>query len=109
MVRSAPLLITASLWVSCASARRSEAAESFPVGRWSGELLGVPSGTLGSAASHTALLGNGYMGVAHASQKSPVPLGEGARKGEDSVGSSVELWINSNANWDCESSGTAAQ
>ena len=107
MVRSAPLLIAASLWVSCASARRSEAAESFPVGRWSGELLGVPSGTLGSAASHTALLGNGYMGVAHASQKSPVPLGEGARKGEDSVGSSVELWINSNANWDCESSGKA--
>ena len=28
-------------------------------GRWSGELLGVPSGTLGEPTAHAPLLGNG--------------------------------------------------
>ena len=68
-------------------------------GRWSGELVGVPSGTLGEPTAHAPLLGNGYMGVTASSQRSPVPAGNGT---------SVDLWINSNANWDCQSSGKDA-
>ena len=70
---------------------------SFPVGHWSGELLGVPSGTLGSPTAHTPLLGNGYVGATLSSQRAPLALPQN--------GSTVDLWINSNSNWDCQTSG----
>jgi hypothetical protein len=74
-------------------------ARPLPVGRFVGELTGSPSGTLGAPTEHATLQGNGYMGVTLSTNKPPVPL--------QSNGSSLELWINSNGNWDCAPSGKA--
>lgn len=73
-----------------------DAVASMPIGRWTGELLGLPSGLLGNPQHHAPILGNGYVGVALSSQR---------RGLFPANGSSVDLWINSNANWDCEASG----
>ena len=87
-----------TLW-SIAAAAAAAGSSSLPVGRWSGELVGLPSGKLGTNDSHAPLLGNGYLGVTMSSLRSPVPLHRN--------GSSLDLWINSNANWDCQRSGKA--
>ena len=70
----------------------------FPTGRWAGEDgFGIPSGLLGNPNAHAPLLGNGYLGVTLSSQRRGLlPLPE--------PGASVDLWLNSNSNWDCESS-----
>ena len=44
----------------------------LPVGRWSGELTGEPSGTLGEPNAHGPLLGNGYLGATLSTMKAPV-------------------------------------
>ena len=76
------------------------ACAALPVGRWSGELTGVPSGTMGEPNAHNALLGNGYLGATLSTNQGPVPH-------DSANGSSVDVWLNSNANWDCEASGEA--
>ena len=55
------------------SAGLSVASTPLPVGRVSGEIIGVPSGTLGAPNGHSLLLGNGYVGVTLSTQKAPVP------------------------------------
>ena len=84
-----------ALLLLCAS---TVLASPLPVGRWAGELTGVPSGTMGEPANHNALLGNGYLGATLSTQRGPVVL--------EANGSTVDVWLNSNSNWDCEAAKT---
>jgi hypothetical protein len=72
-----------------------------PSGRWDGELTGgAPSGHLGNPGHHVPLLGNGYMGVVMQSSLTGSP----GTRGVDFNGSTLDLFINTNVNWDCERS-----
>jgi hypothetical protein len=69
-----------------------------PTGTWEGDLVGgAPSGHLGNPGHYVPLLGNGYLGLVLQSSSS----GPGTH-GVNFNGSTVDFFINSNANWDCE-------
>ena len=88
----------ASALLGCAT------ASSPPTGRWEGELIGgAPSGHLGNPGANVPLLGNGYMGLVLQSS----PTGAGTH-GVDFNGSTVDFFLNTNANWDCEKSKTGS-
>ena len=86
----------------------SSAASSPPTGRWqaasdAGVLVGgAPSGHLGNPGHNVPLLGNGYLGLVLQS----APDGVGTH-GYDFNGSTLELFLNTNTNWDCEKSAAA--
>jgi hypothetical protein len=80
------------------------ASSSPPTGRWEGDVTGgAPSGHLGNPGHNVPLLGNGYMGVVLQSS----PTGTGTH-GVDFNGSTVDFFLNTNANWDCEKSKTGS-
>ena len=80
-------------------------AASPPTGRWEGEVVGgAPSGHLGNPGANVPLLGNGYLGLVLQSDD-----GTGAgTHGVDFNGSTVDFFLNTNANWDCEASKTGS-
>ena len=70
-----------------------------PTGRWEGELAGgAPSGHLGNPGHHVPLLGNGYIGLQLQSSLGGSP----STRGVEFNGSTLDLFVNTNANWDCE-------
>lgn len=83
-------------WAMILPLMTMSATADFPVGRWTGELMGSPSALIGSATAHAPLLGNGYLGAVLSTMR---------RGNIPGNGSSVDLWLNSNANWDCQPAG----
>ena len=80
------------------------AAASPPTGRWDGELVGgAPSGHLGNPGHNVPLLGNGYLGLVLASSSTGV-----GTHGVEFNGSTIEFFLNTNGNWDCEPSKTGS-
>ena len=95
---SALLAAAAAGLVNCAAAAEP------PTGRWDGEASGgAPSGHLGNPGHNVPLLGNGYLGLVL--QSSPIGIGT---HGVNFNGTTVEFFLNTNANWDCEASKTGA-
>jgi hypothetical protein len=98
MLRSLPISMMVALLGCCA------AASSPPTGSWEGEVVGgAPSGHLGNPGHNVPLLGNGYLGLVLQSS----PTGTGTH-GIDFDGSTVDFFLNTNANWDCEKSKTGS-
>eukprot|EP01065_Artemidia_motanka_P032904 TRINITY_DN39886_c0_g1_i1.p1 TRINITY_DN39886_c0_g1~~TRINITY_DN39886_c0_g1_i1.p1 ORF type:complete len:762 (+),score=211.77 TRINITY_DN39886_c0_g1_i1:54-2339(+) len=82
------------VWAVAAAVAAASAAPS-QVGRWSSEIKLLPDAKL----PHVPLLGNGYLGVAvDTNSKNADPFGPG-RAG------AVDLWLNTNAMWECAASG----
>lgn len=74
------------------------AAAPVQVGKWLDEIKLLPDGKL----PHVPLLGNGYLGIAmNTDDKNSDAMGPG-RPG------AVDLWLNTNAMWDCQESGQTA-
>lgn len=93
------VVVAAVLPAAARAATRADAGVP-PTGRWEGELTGgAPSGHLGNPGHNVPLLGNGYLGVVL--QSSPDGVGT---HGYDFNGSTLEMFLNTNANWDCEKS-----
>ena len=81
------------------------AASSPPTGRWEGDVVGgAPSGHLGNPGHNVPLLGNGYLGLVLQSS----PTGAPGTHGVEFAGSTVDFFLNTNANWDCEKSKTGS-
>ena len=100
---AAAFVTTLSTAVALLAVPASAALVAPPSGRWAGELVGgAPSGHLGNPGHNVPLLGNGYLGLVL--QSSPDGVGT---HGYNFNGSTLELFLNSNANWDCEKSQAA--